>query len=294
MALNKIKLGSCIELSDKINIEGKYGEDSVVGISTQKRIIATKADLSGVDLSSYKIFAPGQFAYVPDTSRRKDKVSLAYNKTAETYLVSSITVVFRVVDPERLLSDYLNLFFNRPEFDRYARFHSWGSARELFSWEDMCDIDIELPGISVQQKYVDIYNAMIANQQSYERGLEDLKLVCDGYIEDLRRKIPSKKIGPFMRRSEKNLDEKINRVLGIGQSGFMKPQKNPNESLKNYKIIANGMIGYAPPLYNMLTGAIHYYDGKEPAVCSPIYEVFRCVDGLLPNYLILWLNAHVR
>ena len=70
------------------------------------------------------------------------------------------------------------MYFNRPEFDRYTRFNSWGSARETFSWEDMCDIDIELPSIEVQQKYVNIYNAMIQNQRCYEQGLEDLKLTC--------------------------------------------------------------------------------------------------------------------
>ena len=114
MALNKTKLGMYIKQSDARNSEDKYGEDSVVGISTQKQMITTKADLSGVSLSSYKIFAPGQFAYVPDTSRRGDKVSLAYNTTKETYLVSSITVVFHVTDTEHLLSDYLFMYFNRP------------------------------------------------------------------------------------------------------------------------------------------------------------------------------------
>ena len=85
------------------------------------------------------------------------------------------------------------MYFNRPEFDRYARFNSWGSARETFSWEDMCDIDIELPDITVQQKYVDIYNAMLANQRSYERGLEDLKRAVFAEIDIIKhtsRKVP--------------------------------------------------------------------------------------------------------
>ena len=131
------KLGLYIEQSDFRNADSLYGADSVVGLSTQKQIINTKADLAGVNLSSYKLMPPKAFAYVPDTSRRGDKVSLAYNTSNETYLVSSISVVFFVRDNSDLLPDYLYMYFNRPEFDRYARYNSWGSARETFSWEEM-------------------------------------------------------------------------------------------------------------------------------------------------------------
>ena len=128
------KLGLYIEQSDARNTDGQYGEEAVVGLSTQKQMIKTKADLSGVNLTSYKLMPPGAFEYVPDTSRRGDKVSLAFNSTEDTYLVSSISVVFSVKKNCGLLSDYLFMYFNRPEFDRYARFNSWGSARETFSW----------------------------------------------------------------------------------------------------------------------------------------------------------------
>lgn len=169
--------------SDLRNSDGHYKENDVVGISTQKALIKTKADLEGVSLLSYKLLLPGYFAYVPDTSRRGDKISLAYNDTEKVFLVSSISCVFTVAEKSELLPQYLNIYFNRLEFDRYSRFNSWGSAREAFSWEEMCDIDIELPPIEIQQKYVDIYQGMVNNQKAYERGLEDLKLVCDGYFD---------------------------------------------------------------------------------------------------------------
>ena len=105
MALTK--LGNYIELLDSRNDENKYDENSVVGLSTQKTIIRTKADLSGVKLTSYKLFPPESFAYVPDTSRRGDKISLAYNSSNETYLVSSISIVFKVKRTDWLDSDYL-------------------------------------------------------------------------------------------------------------------------------------------------------------------------------------------
>lgn len=290
MALSKYKLGELIELCEEQNSDLKYGIDDVKGISIQKKFIETKADMDGVSLLPYLLVKPDDFAYVTITSRNGEKITLAHNTTDKTFIVSSSYVVFRVKDKTALLSDYLFIYFNRPEFDRYARFNSWGSAREAFSWEDMSDIDIELPDLPTQQKYVDIYNSMVANQQSYERGLEDLKLVCDGYIENLRHNYPCERIGQCIRGGEKNKDEKVGNVLGIGQVGFIKPQKKPNESLKNYKILKPNMIAYAPPLYNMLTGAIHYYDGEEMAVCSPIYEAFECCDRLLPDYLILWLK----
>ena len=289
MALTK--LGLYIKQCDLRNTNDKYGKDDVVGISTQKTMIQTKANLMGVKLTSYKLVPPKHFAYVSDTSRRGNKMSLCYNSTENTYIVSSISTVFYVSDAEKLSSGYLFMYFNRPEFDRFSRFNSWGSARETFSWEDMCDIDIELPPLAIQQKYVDVYNAMLANQKSYERGLDDLKLTCDAYIENLRRKMPCESIGQYIYKENKNSDGKITRVLGIGQSGFMQPQKDPNESLRNYKILKSGDIAYAPPLYNVMTGALHCYREEEQAVCSPIYEVFCCKEQkLLPEYLTIWLK----
>ena len=128
MALTK--LGKYIEVSDLRNSDDKYGPDAVVGISTQKKMITTKADLDGVKLTSYKLLPPGYFAYVPDTSRRGDKMSLCFNNTEDTLLVSSISVVFYITDEKELNPDYLFMYFNRPEFDRYSRFNSWGSARD--------------------------------------------------------------------------------------------------------------------------------------------------------------------
>ena len=73
-----------------------------------------------------------------------------------------------------------------------------GSSTEFYNWEDLCEVELDLPPFPVQQKFVNIYKSMVANQQSYERGLEDLKLVCDGYIEDLRRKMSSTPIGEYI------------------------------------------------------------------------------------------------
>ena len=187
MGLIKYKLGDLIQLCDARNDDLQYGIEDVKGISIQKIFIETKADMTGVSLKPYYLVQPDDFAYVTVTSRNGEKITLAHNTTDNTYIVSSSYVVFSVKDTELLLSDYLFMFFNRSEFDRYSRFNSWGSARETFSWEDMCDIEIDLPPLPIQQKYVDIYNAMLTNQQSYERGLEDLKIICDGHFDEKKK-----------------------------------------------------------------------------------------------------------
>lgn len=291
MALTK--LGNYISVLDTRNTENKFGQECVVGLSTQKQIIKTKADLEGVNLTSYKLFPPKSFAYVPDTSRRGDKVSLAYNTDESTYLVSSISVVFQVFDENNLLPDYLFMNFNRPEFDRYARFNSWGSARETFDWGEMCDMDIELPNIAVQQKYVDIYKAMLANQQCYERGLEDLKLVCDAYIENLRKQIPSKRIGAYISPiDERNTELMVSLSQGICNEKYFTSPKQIANNERNSKIVRKGQFAYnRATTRNGEKISIAYRNGED-CVVSSAYQVFEVTqkDKLLSEYLMMWFK----
>ena len=294
MGLNK--LGLYITQFDKRNSENTYGENSVVGLSTQKSIIETKANLSGVNLTSYKLFPPMSFAYVPDTSRRGDKISLAFNMTDTTYLVSSIYIVFTVLDLSALDPWYLFMYYNRPEFDRYSRFNSWGSAREVFSWEDMCDMEIDLPPLTVQQKYVDIYKSMVANQQSYERGLEDLKLVCDGYIEALRRKMPCEKIGQYLIicdcKNDIGLSVESVRGISTGKEFIFTKANMDGVSLSNYKVVKPKQIAYVADTSrrgNKISLAIN--DTQDDYLVSSISIVFDTnKDKLLPEYLMLFFT----
>lgn len=292
MGLNK--LGQYIKTCDLRNTEGELGEDSVVGISTQKMMIKTKANLDGVNLSSYKLLPPSCFAYVADTSRRGDKISLCFNNTEDTFLVSSITTIFSITDEEKLNADYLFMYFNRPEFDRYSRYNSWGSARETFDWSEMCAIEIDLPPLAIQQKYVDVYNAMIANQQCYERGLEDLKLVCDAYIEELRRKMPSEKIGPYIVRHDiRNSDNKIKNVKGVSTSKeFREPTSKVNRNeLANYKIVRPRQISFVQTTHNEKVFAYAFNNTNEDIVVTSVNEVFSVNENkLLPEYLSAFFN----
>jgi Restriction endonuclease S subunits len=291
--LTMYKLGDLIELSDDRNSDGVYGIDDVIGISTQKKIIKTKADMNGVSVTSYKILRPNSFAYVPDTSRRGDKISLAFNTTNEIYLVSSISIVFYVKKPELLLSKYLFMYFNRAEFDRYSRFNSWGSARETFSWQDMCDISITLPDVPTQQKYVDIYDAMCANQKAYEKGLDDLKLTCDAYIEELRRKMPCEKIGPYIEpRDERNSEGLVKLTQGICNDKYFTTPKQVADNEASAKIVRHDQFAYnRATTRNGEKISIAYRDGCD-CVVSSAYQVFEIVkkDKLLPEYLLMWFK----
>lgn len=293
MALSKYKLGELIEQCDQRNFDNEYILDDVRGISTGKEFISTKANMDGVSLLTYKVVAQREFAYVADTSRRGEKIAIAFNTGDKPILISSIYTVFRVSQNENLVSDYLFMFFNRPEFDRYARFNSWGSARETFDWDTLCDIDIELPDLPTQQKYVDVYNAMLANQQSYEHGLDDLKLTCDAYIEELRRKTPCQAIGPYIDFvNESNSEYVYTHVQGVESSGsFMDTRANmQGVDIGKYTVVHKGNIAYNPSRINI--GSIAIYTSDEPCVVSPMYSVFKVIDTdkILPEYLMSWFG----
>lgn len=293
MALTKYKLGSLIEPCEERNAANGYAVDDVKGISTEKTFIETNANLDGVSLSSYKIVRLHEFAYVSDTSRRGDKIAIAFN-TQKPILISSIYTVFRVKRTDLLLSEFLFIYFNRPEFDRYARFNSWGSARETFTWEDMCDIELNLPSIEIQQKYVDIYKAMVANQKSYEQGLDDLKLVCDAYIEDLRRKMPCEKIGPYIARQDlKNRYNIVKNVKNVSvYKCFNEPTAKVNRNeLASYKIVKPNQISFVQTTHNEKVFAYAINKFNEDVVVSAVNEVFETnASKLLPEYLCLFFN----
>ncbi len=178
-----VSLGDYVEQSDERNGKEKYLLEDVIGISNEKALITTKADMKDVSLIPYKIFKPSEFCYVTVTSRNGGKISLALNNTVQTKIVSSSYIVFRSKDINKLLPEYLFLLFNRPEFDRYARFNSWGSARETFDWSEMKRVQIPLPPIDVQQAIVDVYHCMERAKQIAAAAREKLKTLCPALVQ---------------------------------------------------------------------------------------------------------------
>ena len=251
MALTKNLLGTYIELRENYNYEMKFGLEDVRGVNNLKKLMPTKADLNGRNISKFNIVYPGEFVFNHRTSRHGSKFCIAYNDEEKPIICTEDYVVFKIRDDckNKINPLWLYMYFNRPEFDRYVITNSWGSSTEFYNWEDIKAIKLEIPPYAIQQKYVDVYNSMLANQKSYERGLEDLKLVCDAYIEDLRKKYPCEEIGPYItQKSEKNSDKTLDCVMGLStQKQFREAQSRVNrDELGGYKIVSPLDIAFVP------------------------------------------------
>ena len=167
-------LGEYIRQVDIRNKEGK--KENLLGVSVQKQFIQSIANTVGTDFTKYKVVKKGRFTYIPDTSRRGDKIAIALLEDYEEGLVSNVYTVFEVIDTEKLLPEYLMLWFSRPEFDRYARFKSHGSVREVMDWEEMCKVELPVPDIEKQRKIVKAYKTItdrIALKQKINDNLEE-------------------------------------------------------------------------------------------------------------------------
>ena len=142
---------------------------NLLGVSISKEFMSSIANTIGTDMSTYKIVKRRQFAYGPVTSRNGDKVSIALLDGYDDAIISQAYTVFEVTDHELLLPEYLMMWFRRPEFDRYARFHSHGSAREIFDWDELCDVMLPIPSITRQREIVEEYetltNRILLNNQ---------------------------------------------------------------------------------------------------------------------------------
>ena len=287
-----IRLGDFIELyNQKCNIPNLTPND-VSGINRRREFFEPSRQVSG-DTSNYKVVPPNYFACNLMHVGRDEVLPISLNKSSKNKVVSPAYTIFKLKNETRILADFLFMLVSSNEKDRYFWFHCDSSVRDGMDWNAFCDLEFNVPSIEIQKKYVAVYESLLSNLKSYESKLEDLKLVCDGYIEDLRKKYGVEKIGKYIFKGSKNSDEKITNVLGIGQNGFISPQKKPNESLSNYKILKKGYICYAPPIFNILSDAIDIYEFDELAVCSPIYETFSCDDSVLnPKFLLMWLKRH--
>ena len=296
MMMKKYKLGELIELVEETNSRGMYGPKDVRGMTITKEIIPTKADVANTDLRKFLVVHPDEFVFNPRTHGKK--IGFGYNNTKECFLISWNNIAFRV-KPDVLntvIPSYLFLHFNREEWDREACFCSWGSSTEVFSWEALCDMKLTLPSIEQQRKYVDVYLSLQNNLAAYQSKVEELKLVCDGYIEELRRRasnksIPMVRIGDYIsKRVEKNSDGAITLEQGINiQKQFITPQRT-NSDLYGRRIVRKGDFAYCTQLNNENVAIAYRED--EDCVVSSVYDIFYIKDEsvLFPLYLMLWFR----
>lgn len=287
------RIGDYIRLIDKRNKD--LAVTNLLGVSIQKKFIPSIANISGTDMSVYRVIKKRQFAYSPVTSRNGEKLTIALLKESDEAILSPAYQVFEVIDETKLLPEYLFIAFNRSEFDRFVRFNSWGSARETFDWADLCDVKIPIPEINEQLKYVEIYNSLLTNQKTYENSLADLQLICDSYIENLIKTEKPKVLGEYIERIiEKNSDNKYNSVIGISErKEFREPAGKVNkENLSNHLIVRKNEFGYIPRMnpFKPLAVALSHYE--YPVLVSPSYVAFRVIDTkvLLPEFLMLYFK----
>ena len=160
----------------EVNVRNRELEVAdLLGVSISKEFIPSIANTIGTDMSTYKIVKRGQFAYGPVTSRNGDKVSIALLNGIDKAIISQAYTVFEIIDHEQLLPEYLMMWFRRPEFDRYARFHSHGSAREVFDWEELCDVMLPIPSITRQREIVAEYETLTRRIRINEQMIQNLE-----------------------------------------------------------------------------------------------------------------------
>ena len=147
----------------------------LLGLSIEKKFIPSIANIIGTDMAGYKIVRRRQFAYVPVTSRNGEKITVALLEDCDEAIISQAYTVFEVVDCDKLLPEYLMMWFRRQEFDRYARFHSHGSAREVFDWEELCDVQLPVPSIERQREIVSEYETLTRRIRLNNQMIEKLE-----------------------------------------------------------------------------------------------------------------------
>lgn len=289
---NLVRLGDYIELCDERNSDAIYTLDEVRGISILKKLIPTKADMQDVSLSPYKLLKPREFSYVTVTSRNGGKISLAINDSEETYMVSSSYLVFKTIDSEILLPEYLYILLSRTEFDRLSRFNSWGSARETFDWSEFCRIQIPLPDIDIQHELVDTYNGLKAIAEQNESLIKPLTEACQAYIVECKKKYPEVELGEYIEEvNERNTANEITLTQGIDVNMQFIPAKREAAAKEGTKIVRTGQFAFNKVVKaNGTKLPIALRTGLD-CIISSSYAVFQMRNQELDaKFLRLWFS----
>jgi type I restriction enzyme S subunit len=293
---NLVRLGDYIELIDKRNSDLKYGIIDVCGISNNKEIMPTRANVEGTELHNFFIIEEEELIYNSRTTRMGDKIGLGFNDTGKILITSWNNTAFRVKSESKgqLLPLFLFIYFKRFEFDRYTRYNSWGSSTEIFSWDSMCDVKIPLPSIEVQQELVDTYNGLKALAEQNEALIKPLTEACQAYIIDCKKKYPEVELGEYIEEcNEKNRDSKFESqdARGVYSNGtFGKTLANlEGSNLTSYKVVKNGEFAYS----NRINIGSIAQNNENDVIVSPSYTVFRVKSNeILPKYLFILLRRN--
>jgi type I restriction enzyme S subunit len=294
MALTKHKLGEFTELYNKRCGKPNLTIYDISGVNADKEFFEPSKQ-AGADTSNYKNVPPDYFACNLMHVGRDKVLPIALNHSGKTKVVSPAYTIFRLKEGTPLLREYFFMMLKSEERDRYFWFHTDSSVRDGMSWDDFCDLEINIPPIFIQKKYVDIYNAMLVNQQSYERGLEDLKVAFDSILDKEKHRAHTIAIGELLNEIDnRNSDGTIEDIEGINiTKQFMPTVANTTDiNLNRYKVVQNDQIAYS----GMQTGRdkcirIALQTSDKPIIVSPAYMVFEVKkDLVLPEFIMMWFS----
>lgn len=289
MGLTNYRLGDLISVLDERN---EYGLTSFYGLNIDKEFMPTVANTEGLDESKYKVVRNNRFVFSGMQTGRDGCIRISMYTGEEPIIVSPAYTTFEISRRDIVLPEYFFMFFLSKEKDRYGSFCSDGSIRSNLDWDRFCDFKLNLPDVKEQQKFVSIYKALNENLLAYQSKIEDLKMVCDGFIEDLRRRFHCVKIGGYIKEcNERNEHLEITNVQGVDSSGHFSETRANTIGLdfSNYKIVKKHQFAYNPSRINL--GSLALLDDDD-CIVSPMYIVFDILNHalLLPEYLLLWLS----
>ncbi len=292
--LGELGMGLC-RLGDYIRACNERNTDNAItlfqGVTVEHEF--AKPRRIAEDTASGKIVRTGQFAYNKVMKANNTKLPIALREGPDC-VVSSSYQVFEIIDKEKLLPEYLLMWFNRPETQRYAGFISYGTTRDIFSFEDMCNMSIYIPPIEIQRKYAGVYTAMKNHHRALSRGIEDLRLVCDMYIEDLRRKMPCVRLGDYITRH--NVRNGVNGTKNVKCVSTAKEfrevgAKVDRENLADYKVCRPRQFAFVHTTNHEKVFAYAFNNTGEDIVVSSVDDVFSVDESIiLPEYLCVWFN----
>ena len=289
-----VRLGDYIEQCDKRNTDLRYDISDVMGMTITKEIISTKANLEGNDLSKFKIVDPGEFVFNPRTHGKR--IGLGLNNTNKAFLISWNNIAFRIAYKDKLLPNYLYLYFNRDEWDRYACFNSWGSSTEVFTWNELCRMEIPLPSVAEQQKVVNAWRAFREIKEQNEAKAAPLMQLCQSYIQELKHKYPMREIGPYIQEyDERNSDNiyGLDDVRGISIEKKIIDTKANMDGVKlsPYKIFKINTFCYVTiTSRNGEKITLTLNSDSKNHIVSSSYITFSVKEqeNILPEFLYLW------
>jgi type I restriction enzyme S subunit len=287
------QLGNYIQVVDNRNSDLSF--TNLLGINITKNFMPSVANVSGTDLSKYKVIRKGQFAYSAMQAGRDETIRLALYTFDEPAIISPAYLVLEVIDEKEILPEFIMMWFQRPESDRYGWFISDSSVRASLEYDRLCEIEIPVPDIDEQLKYVNLYKGILDNQKTYENSLEDLQLICDTYIEKLIKTEEPKTLGEYIQQSDKrNTNLEIDFLQGVSTEKCLINSKanTTGVNFSNYKIIETGQFVYVADTSRRGDKIALAMNSSNPCIVSAIYTVFEVskTDELIPEYLLLWFK----